>query len=165
MLGRRAVFEGCYELREAFQLLLQRPDKLQLVTGELWPSTREIADEADGVALDGETTMEGVEHLGQYVYEMTKTKLQQLQAERAEEAAGTAGGADEDGEDLADMPAPAGGDDGEDIVALPGEDDDDKPGGGELDEEDAEEEEEEEEGEEEGPDGAGRDGGQAAQGE
>ncbi len=87
ILGRRDVFEACYELRQAFELLLQRPDKLALVTGELWPSTRMLADEEGGSVSDaatatGEAVMEGVEHLGQYVFEMTKTKVSQLRAEK-----------------------------------------------------------------------------------
>ena len=80
ILGRREIFESCYELREAFELLLQRPDKLTLVTGELWPSERILAEEV-GKEVPGETVMEGVEHLGQYVYEMTNTRLQQLRSE------------------------------------------------------------------------------------
>lgn len=80
-MGRRDVFEGCFELREAFEQLLQRPDKLTLVTGELWPSQRKVAEDVNETAA-GEATMEGVEHLGQYVFEMTTTKVQQLQAER-----------------------------------------------------------------------------------
>jgi intron-binding protein aquarius len=51
-----------------------------LVTGELWPSQRKIGEDANE-AVAGEVTMEGVEHLGQYVFEMTTTKIQQLQAE------------------------------------------------------------------------------------
>lgn len=80
ILGRREVFEGCYELRQAFELLLQRPDKLTLVTGELWPSQRVLSEDATE-AVAGEAVMEGVEHLGQYVFEMTTTKVKQLQAE------------------------------------------------------------------------------------
>lgn len=75
------MFEACYELRPAFELLLQRPDKLTLATGEMWPSERMQAEE-DGTAVPGEATMEGVEHLGQFVYEMTSTKIKQLRAER-----------------------------------------------------------------------------------
>ncbi|KAI1417713.1 P-loop containing nucleoside triphosphate hydrolase protein [Hypoxylon sp. FL1857] len=81
ILGRREIFEACYELRPAFQLLLQRPDKLTLATGEMWPSER-IQAEEDGIAVPGEAVMEGVEHLGQFVYEMTTTKIKQLRAER-----------------------------------------------------------------------------------
>ncbi|KXX79826.1 Intron-binding protein aquarius [Madurella mycetomatis] len=82
ILGRRDVFEACYELRDAFELLLKRPDKLVLVTGELWPSERMLADEADKENVPGEAVMEGVEHLGQYVFEMTNTRIKQLRVER-----------------------------------------------------------------------------------
>lgn len=86
ILGRREVFEGCYELKQAFDILLQRPDKLALVTGELWPSQRKLSEEANE-AVPGEAVMEGVEHLGQYVYEMAQTKMEQLRAEEVLPAA------------------------------------------------------------------------------
>jgi intron-binding protein aquarius len=106
ILGRRAVFESCFELRQAFDIILQRPDKLKLVTGELWPSQRILTEEV-GKEVPGETQMEGVEHLGQYVYEMTNAKVQQLRAERGlpetalimapiEEGEGTIGGQEGD---------------------------------------------------------------------
>ncbi|KAH8895079.1 P-loop containing nucleoside triphosphate hydrolase protein [Thozetella sp. PMI_491] len=82
ILGRREVFEPCYELRQAFELLLERPDKLSLVTGELWPSERMLVDEV-GKDVPGEAVMESVEHIGQYVFEMTKTRMEQLQSEQA----------------------------------------------------------------------------------
>jgi intron-binding protein aquarius len=69
ILGRREVFESCYELKPAFDLLLQRPDKLILAPGEMFPASRSLDDEIQG------TPMEGVEHLGQYVFEMTQAKL------------------------------------------------------------------------------------------
>ncbi|MCJ1281245.1 hypothetical protein MMC26_000563 [Xylographa opegraphella] len=72
ILGRREIFESCYELKEAFDRLLQRPDRLMLVTGELYPASRALTDEVEA------TEMTGVEHLGQYVYEMTQAKLKQL---------------------------------------------------------------------------------------
>jgi len=81
VLGRREVFESCLELQQAFDILLQRPDKLMLVTGELWPSQR-ILKEEEGKPVPGETPMENLEHLGQYVFEMTNAKVQQLRAER-----------------------------------------------------------------------------------
>lgn len=82
ILGRREVFESCLELREAFDILFKRPDKLTLVTGELWPSQRVLSAEKKKKLIPGETTMEGVEHLGQYVYEMTTSKVKQLRVER-----------------------------------------------------------------------------------
>ncbi|KAL1953544.1 hypothetical protein VTO42DRAFT_2621 [Malbranchea cinnamomea] len=72
ILGRRTVFESCFELKRAFDLLLQRPDKLELVPGELFPTSRKLDADADS------SCMEGVEHLGQYVYEMTQAKIKAM---------------------------------------------------------------------------------------
>lgn len=71
ILGRRTVFEACHELKEAFnRLTSERSDKLTLVTHEMYGGTsRRIDEEVEG------TEMTGVEHLGQYVFEMTKAKL------------------------------------------------------------------------------------------
>lgn len=81
ILGRREVFESCFELRQAFDILLQRPDKLQLVIGELFPSKRVLKEE-EGKTVPGEYQIEDVQHLGNYVYTMTETKVNQLRAER-----------------------------------------------------------------------------------
>lgn len=86
ILGRREVFESCFELHQAFDILFQRPDKLTLVTGEMWPSSRVVADEK-AKAVPGEAVMEGVEHLGQYVFEMTNAKIQQIRERGLLEAA------------------------------------------------------------------------------
>lgn len=72
VLGRRAIFENCYELREAFRLLFLGEDKLQLVAGEMYPTIRLLGDEAKA------TEMVGVEHLGRYVFEMTQAKVAAL---------------------------------------------------------------------------------------
>jgi intron-binding protein aquarius len=48
---------------------------LTLITGETFPTQRLLDDEVDG------TEMEGLEHLGQYVYEMTQAKIAVLKAE------------------------------------------------------------------------------------
>lgn len=72
VLGRREVFESCYELKPAFDLLLQRPDKLILAPGEMFPATRTLDDDVQG------SPMEGVEHLGQYVFEMTQAKIKAM---------------------------------------------------------------------------------------
>ena len=55
---------------QAFKLPLERPDKLMLTTGEIFPASRLLTDEVKG------TEMEGVEHLGQYVFEMTQAKME-----------------------------------------------------------------------------------------
>lgn len=72
IVGRRAVFESCFELKPAFDILAQRPDKLALVPGEMFPTSRSL--EADSES----TPMESVEHLGQYVYEMTQAKIKAM---------------------------------------------------------------------------------------
>jgi intron-binding protein aquarius len=72
ILGRRAVFESCYEIQDAFKLLFDRPNKLQLVVGEMFPTQRLLDAEVES------TEMAGVEHLGQYVFEMTQAKVKQL---------------------------------------------------------------------------------------
>ena len=43
-----------------------------LTTGELFPTQRTIEDEVE------KTEMQGVEHLGQYVYEMSNAKVEAL---------------------------------------------------------------------------------------
>jgi len=48
-----------------------------LVTGELFPAFRKPEGEVEA------TEMTGVEHLGQYVYEMTQAKLKQLNEGKA----------------------------------------------------------------------------------
>ena len=63
------MFETCYELKGAFDRLFRRFDKLMLTTGELYPCTRAVSDDVDG------TEMDGVEHLGKYVYEMSQARL------------------------------------------------------------------------------------------
>jgi intron-binding protein aquarius len=84
ILGRREVFEACHELREAFKLLLERPDKLTLVTGEMHPSERVLADEAaSATAVPGETIMDNVEHLGLFVFQMTNERMDRLREEQS----------------------------------------------------------------------------------
>jgi len=75
ILGRLDVFASCYELKPVFDMLAKRPDKLMLVPGEMYPSTRLQEDDVKG------TAMEGVEHIGQYVFEMTQAKLKAIGAE------------------------------------------------------------------------------------
>ena len=72
ILGRRSIFESSPELIQAFKLPLERPEKLMLTIGEIFPASRLLTDEVEG------TEMDGVEHLGQYVFEMTQAKLEML---------------------------------------------------------------------------------------
>ena len=72
ILGRRSIFESSPELIQAFKLPLERSEKLMLMTGEMFPASRLLTDDVEG------TEMEGVEHLGQYVFEMTQAKVEIL---------------------------------------------------------------------------------------
>ncbi|KAI4255636.1 MAG: hypothetical protein LQ352_002481 [Teloschistes flavicans] len=74
ILGRRAVFESSPEIRVAFALLFQRPtDALWLTTGEMFPAGRMLGDD-EVKAVE----MKGIEHLGQYVFEITRAKIEGL---------------------------------------------------------------------------------------
>ena len=80
ILGRRSVFENCWELKDAFSRLLERSNLLEIVTSETFPTERladeELKESVDaGAIAAGERSvvrLEGVEHLGKYVFEMTK---------------------------------------------------------------------------------------------
>ena len=72
ILGRRSIFQSTPELLQAFKLPLDRPEKLLLTTGEVFPTQRLMEDQVE------ETEMAGVEHLGQYVFEMTQAKVEML---------------------------------------------------------------------------------------
>lgn len=45
-----------------------------ITTGEMFPTSRSVDEEVEA------TEMAGVEHLGQYVFEMTKAKVESLKA-------------------------------------------------------------------------------------
>ncbi|WPH02176.1 Hypothetical protein R9X50_00503100 [Acrodontium crateriforme] len=76
ILGRREVFESSLELRDAFNLPFARNNKLELVTGEVFPTERLV----DADKPEGAVEMEGVEHLGKYVFQMTQAKIAALKA-------------------------------------------------------------------------------------
>lgn len=75
VLGRKELFqEQCPELSPAMALFDQRPSQLSLVTGEMYPTGRALnEDVGDKVA-----EMAGVEHIGQYVFEMTQAKVKAM---------------------------------------------------------------------------------------
>ncbi|KAF3934389.1 hypothetical protein ABW20_dc0104584 [Dactylellina cionopaga] len=72
VLGRLKTFQLCYELKDAFSRLLQNPIKLELVTGEMWPTDRLLTTLPEG------SMIESVEHMGKFVFEMTETKMASL---------------------------------------------------------------------------------------
>lgn len=60
-------------MKEAFDRLLSRSTTLEIVQGELFPTSRGVLDDVRS------TEMTGLEHLGQYVYNMSQAKLKQLE--------------------------------------------------------------------------------------
>ncbi|KAK3696453.1 hypothetical protein LTR37_017954 [Vermiconidia calcicola] len=112
VFGRREVFESSLELREAFGRLFEREGKLKLVTNEMFPCDRGVGDEVQA------TEMEGVEHLGQYVFEMTQAKVKALKEEGGilPPPAQTGGGVEEDGEEAEDGEGDVARVDGDEVV-------------------------------------------------
>jgi intron-binding protein aquarius len=92
IVGRRSVFTSTPDLGTAFSSLLSRPAALTLSTGEMFPTQRNV-EEQGNIA-----EMEGVEHLGQYVFEMTKAKVEAIKRGEGQLPPVSAG-RDEDGED------------------------------------------------------------------
>lgn len=74
---RQELFENCYELSPAFNQLLKRPPKLQLVVGESFPSSRPSGGEG---SFDAESvfTVDDVTAMGVLVYQMVQ-QSQKLQ--------------------------------------------------------------------------------------
>ena len=71
ILGRRALFDDLPGLDVA----MAKGNKdgcLEVVTGEIFPAERAVGDKVDA------TEITGLEHLGQYVYEMTQAKVKSL---------------------------------------------------------------------------------------
>lgn len=109
ILGRRSVLTSIPELQPALERLLSPggapiPDKLELVTGEMHPTQRKESEDID----EGrKAQMEGVEHLGKYVHEMTNAKIKSLRegAETmpVEEKPQPVEGDDEDDEDAEEV--------------------------------------------------------------
>jgi intron-binding protein aquarius len=42
VLGRRSLFESCPEIQETWSKLIANGDKLELVSGEMWPTQRRV---------------------------------------------------------------------------------------------------------------------------
>ena len=71
ILGRRKLFETFADLQQSWSKLIANGDKLEVVSGEMWPSQRVVDDDAEA------STIEGVEHMGQHVYQMIQRALQE----------------------------------------------------------------------------------------
>ena len=86
IIGNKELFQSCVEMNPVMEILDQRPDKLVVVPGEIWPSKRNVDEEVQG------TEMESLEHLGQYVYQMTEAKVKAMGGMVVREEGGEEGG-------------------------------------------------------------------------
>jgi intron-binding protein aquarius len=64
---RQELFSSCHELKQTFDQFAARPNKLQLVLGENYPSERKVADE---IPKDKLYEIDDVAHLGSVVHQM-----------------------------------------------------------------------------------------------
>lgn len=71
---RQSLFENCYELIPAFNSLLSRPTRLQLVAGEGYPSTRRALENGSSEPKDASQvhTVADVTEMGILVYQMVQ---------------------------------------------------------------------------------------------
>lgn len=72
---RRSLFENCYELIPAFEKLATRPDRLQICTGEMFPTERTVD------VISKSTEIVDVAHMGKYVHQMMQEQLKFVQSE------------------------------------------------------------------------------------
>ncbi|KAK9239928.1 P-loop containing nucleoside triphosphate hydrolase protein [Lipomyces kononenkoae] len=80
VLGRRYLLESSVEIKlflEALDANRSEGDKLELSIGEMFPSARASGEIDDSKVV----IMDGVEHLGKFVYEMTMRKVEKMREE------------------------------------------------------------------------------------
>lgn len=70
VLGRQSLFAGCHELKRTMDQFGERPNKLQLVLGEHYPTERKVADKIPKKDL---FEVEDVAHLGAMVHKMQES--------------------------------------------------------------------------------------------
>jgi intron-binding protein aquarius len=81
VFGQRNVFENCGEVGECWKRVVANGDKLELVSGEMWPTQRKVIlvqtvlTQVNDAAQS--SPIEGVEHMGQYVYSMIEKALKE----------------------------------------------------------------------------------------
>lgn len=76
VFGCKALLETEEDLKEITSRLCSNGDRLQLVTGEMYPTRRLGTHTVEPVI------MEGVEHLGQYVFEMSRKMFEHIKRQK-----------------------------------------------------------------------------------
>ena len=69
VLGRQSLFQSCHELKRTMDQFAERPNKLQLVLGEHYPTKRKVNSNIPKKRL---FEVEDVAHLGAVVHKMQK---------------------------------------------------------------------------------------------
>lgn len=72
VICRQSLFQGCHELKRTMDQFAERPNKLQLVVGEHYPTKRKIAAKIPKKSL---FEVEDVAHLGVMVHKMQESWL------------------------------------------------------------------------------------------
>ena len=71
IFARVALFKSCFELTPVFNILTQRPTKLQLVSNEICPASRGLND-----AVEKPKVVEDMPEMAQYVFDFYQSKLE-----------------------------------------------------------------------------------------
>jgi intron-binding protein aquarius len=74
----KALFENCYELEPVFTQFNSRPDKLQLLHDENYPTKRDLKQ------TKGATEIADVEEMGKLVFKLSQEQLESMRIEEAE---------------------------------------------------------------------------------
>lgn len=76
----KQLYSSCFELQTVFALLSDRSDKLQLITGENFPTNRLVADKVSDEKI---YTVNDVTMMGVLVYQLTQHAVTKTYGERA----------------------------------------------------------------------------------
>ncbi|KAJ3096445.1 hypothetical protein HDU96_000766 [Phlyctochytrium bullatum] len=98
IFGRRKLFQNCYELKPAFDVLFERPsDRLWLRGKEEWSAMPTRSVEDCGVILNQDESrpdpsstafcIENVEHMGKYVFNMAQEQVQWIRSQKSNSSA------------------------------------------------------------------------------
>ncbi|XP_069126359.1 LOW QUALITY PROTEIN: RNA helicase aquarius-like [Argopecten irradians] len=78
VFGRVSLFSNCFELTPAFNKLMSRPQKLQIVPQEMYPTKRKINEPADGNVM----VMEDMSHMAQFVFDLYNSRVTMMMSQR-----------------------------------------------------------------------------------
>ncbi|XP_066279598.1 RNA helicase aquarius-like [Branchiostoma lanceolatum] len=75
VVARVSLFQNCYELTPAFNLLMERPLKLHLIPHETHPTLRKNGDPPNGATVG----IQDMPHMAQFVYDMYNSQVHHMQ--------------------------------------------------------------------------------------